>query len=77
MGLKEKCNPITLEHISMDIEKEKAQAERISSLYAQIKSWKPFPCKRGCQEELCARNLNPRKRKRLKMRNTQMKIKNK
>ena len=45
MGLKEKCNPITLEHISMDIEKEKAQAERISlhSIYAQIKSWKPFP----------------------------------
>ena len=52
----------------MDMEKEKAQAERISlnSIYTQIKSPKPFPWKRDCQEELCARNLNPRKRKKSK-----------
>ena len=70
MGLKAKCNPITLEHISMDIEKERAQAKRIylNLIYAQIKSWKPFPRKKGSQEELCARNFNPRKRKRLKIR---------
>lgn len=38
MGVKENCNPITLEHISMDRSVQSTRANDFNSIYAQIQS---------------------------------------